>query len=674
MKCKSTILFSLVFLVPFNLSALKVENPAAIKTDVKGSTKPQMPPGMTEDEMKMFSEFIESLDQETIDALTAIGEEIIKEADELGIDPFEYIELQAQVQKEFEDKEKKGDKAPKEKERIEKQAAQVIAPTADAQTAQEAFNGIVKVIPIIIQKAASDITLANEMLPFKYRLDDLVFYFTKLSDDKMLKYIGDPSFAPLVENAKKLYKDLVTLNDQFFVAEFSLEGENPYETLDVSRAASQQEIINAYDKISKIVDPDMLELQLIREGKTDQQIKDEVDKARKRFQNINDSYVTLRSKEESKFILDRILDAVAQAVDTNKVLDEAKKVVQKYEPDAVKLKQEQEKKETDARKKQDEYLKKRPITSRAFNMPLPSGKYKRSSSGAGAGKYGKGGGGYSPSGIKKKESTSGSKLPKTPKSEKKSGGSKGKDKVDKDKDKDKDKKEKKKIEGKKGEPTKGKEREKGKESSKDVLIALGSIEKSFSDLKDFLNENEIVKGTWKYKENEEEKTLAPKGATEGQGIAYFLTTAFPNDVEAKEKLKTAFSQLKVELTRKFNNISKDIKKTLDKTLKDKKEDQKQFKDEVAKLFKKFEESDEYISIALLMKHLQKETPYIRMGTNNIAINDEKKNFVLNELEKDVEKPEALIKILHDSYSKARDAVVPKEEKGKSGQMPKPPKA
>jgi hypothetical protein len=165
MKSKSTIflfsalLFFMISLIPHAFFAgMKMEKPSATKTapaktDQKAAAKPQLPPGMTEDEMKMFSEFIDSLDQETIDALTAIGEEIIKEADELGIDPFEYIELQAQMQKEFEEKGEKAEKgkAPVEKPKAEKPAAPV-APTADTQTAQEVFNGIQKLGKITINK------------------------------------------------------------------------------------------------------------------------------------------------------------------------------------------------------------------------------------------------------------------------------------------------------------------------------------------------------------------------------------------------------------------------------------------------------------------------------------------------------------------------------------------
>ena len=433
MKCKSTILLLSFLLFSVMTSVFNVYAPPtpAEAAATKNSSMPQMPPGMTEEEMQMFTEFIDTLDQETIDALTAIGEEIIKEADELGIDPFQYIELQAKMQEEFEE----------DTEKAIQESLQDVGPkktptsfSAEALTAQSVFKGIAQIIPIIIQKASSDINLSNEILPFKYRLDDLVYYFSKLSEDKMLAYISDPLFAPLVENAKKLYTELVTLNDQFYVPEFDITGKNPYEVLDIPRTASQKDIVAAFDKISKITDPDMLELQLIREGKTDQQIIQEVNQATARFQKITDAYLNLRSKEEAFFILSRILDAITQTVDTNKIIEEAKKVLQKYEPEAEKLKKEREKLEEEARKTQDAFLKKRPIRSQSFAMPAPSRKYKPSTS---RDKSDFGGGRYTPS-SKKKDGKMTDKLIKAPGGDKKPGAKKPGDKKD-DKKKEKEK-------------------------------------------------------------------------------------------------------------------------------------------------------------------------------------------------------------------------------------------
>jgi hypothetical protein len=653
----SSFIFAATFLMHFPLiSKVKPSGPPTATANANAA-KPQMPPGMSEEEMKMFSEFIDSLDQETIDALTAIGEEIIKEADDLGIDPFEYIELQAQVQKEFEEKAAK-EKAP-EKPKVEKPTGPTI-PTSDALSAQETFNGIVKVIPVIIQKASSDITLSNELLPFKYRLDDMVFYFTKLADSKMLKYISDPEFAPLIEHAKKLYKDLITLNDQFYVAEFSLEGDNAYEVLDVSRLASQKEVVDAFEKLSKKTDPDMLELQLIREGKSDQQIKDQVSSAKKRFDDINNAYATIHAKEESKFILERILDAVAQAVDTNKILEESKKVLQKYEPDALKLKQEQEKQEAAARKTQDEYLKKRPVTSRSFGMPPPSGKYKKSGSRDKYSNYDSGDYSSSPAGSKSKDRTTSAFKPT-----KTSAGGKIGDKKKEDEKKEKKKKKaaagdkKGKDDGKKA-GDKGDKKDEKKGMSEDAAKALAGLKKDLKFIK-----RDIIR-----------KSLSGNN----EGIADFLTTAFaaaadPADVAANNKTKEAekkpFIDLMVALTAKFNTITKNIKKVMDK-LDDKKEEQNKFREEAAKLFKKFEESDPYKSILLLLKKNDQGPGYllsdslvqISKGTPPVVVNilADKRDALLKTLEpcEEDEAPEPTIQCLRRAFEKARETLFPKD--------------
>ncbi len=676
MKYKSTILVMFLTLI---INGLIIHHSYAQPTGPSGPAqnkpagpggKPALPPGMSEEELKMFTEFIDSLDQETIDALTAIGEEIIKEADELGIDPFEYIELQAKMQQDFEEQQKKKPSGPQpEKAKVEKPVSTTVAPLAEAQTAQDVFAGIAKIIPIIMQKTVSDINLSNDILPFKYRLDDLVFYFTKLSDQKMLKYLNDPSFAPLIDNAKKLYKELMQLNEQFAPAEFSLEGEDAYEILNVSRSATPNEIVQAYDKITKITDPDTLELQLIKDGKSDQDIKTEVEKAKKIFDSINRAYDTLRAKEESKYLLDRMLDAISNAIDTNKVIEQARTVLQKYEPEALKLKQEQEKVEAEARKKQEAFIKKRAITTRAFAMPPASKKFKKGfkeegfGGGAGGGyDYGFGGGGGAPTTERMKPSYGGGFKPTT----KPSGGKYGEEDKKKKKEEKEEKKEKK-IKGEKEGAAKGKG--KAEKESKDVLVATGSLKEKLSDLKEFIKNNGLVKGA----------AIVQPGhvINEGEGLMHFLTTPYPAgaDAAATAKIKSDQDALLiafiVDLTKKYNDIAKFVKKTLDETL-TKRDDQKKFKEEAQKAYKKFEDSDEFKSINILVKKASDRPGDFLTQTNPANIDPAKRTLVLNTTGQPCtegeENPEPLIKCLRTAYKKFRDLIGYKEE-GAPGSVP-----
>lgn len=675
MNYKSTVflLLTLIVLMPINLRASS--GPSLLPPASGLGNNPELPPGMSEEDMKMFAEFIDSLDPETIKALEEIGEGIIKQAEELSeelgytVDPFEYIEMQAQKEQ--------NEKPPKPfepRKSSEKQAPAAPSSTAEAQSIQEVFKGIAKVISEILQKASSDINLSNEILPFKYRFDDLRFYATALSHDKVLKYLTDPSFASLNEHAKKLYKELVSLNDQLTVPEFSLEGENAYEVLDIPRTASQKDIVTAYDKISKITDPDLIELQLIKEGKTDQEIKIEADKARKRFDTITDAYMTLRSKEEAKIILEHILNIVAQAVDSDKILEEAKKVLQKFDPEAANLKKEQEKIEAEARKKQEEFLKKRPIVSRSFSMPRPSkgGSGKRSKFSDDFGD----GGEYTPSGSSKKDKKD-FKPTQLPTGKKGNSGTKKDDKKKDDKKKKDTKKNGKKDEGAKKPGAAAKDGEKKEGRKEEVSIEIGGLKKEFKDIEELIKNNSVFKKGDKEKEGD-------KLAIKGQGLLEYLTTPITETTPAENQ---SINTLMLQLTAKFKSIEKSVKKTLSDTFKDKKEEQKQFKDEAVKLFKKFEESNQYKLGAnyLLSDELKPISTGLKMLISKtqespiLPIVSQKRDFILQSSEltpevasgESAEKPEPYIERLRKAYKSLKKRVGI-DEKGKPGQMPAGP--
>ncbi len=602
----------------------------------------QLPFEMSEDEMKMLSEFIDSLDQETLDALNAIGEEIIKEADELGIDPFDYIQLQAQMQQEYEDK------AAKETTEKGKVTPGVIQPTAEAQTAQDIFKGIAKVVPAIMQKAASDINLSNDLLPFKYRLDDLVYYCTRLADEKMLKYLADPNFKELIDTTRNLYKALTTLNEQFAVAEFSLEGENPYEVLDISRSASQDEIVAAYDKLLKIIDPDTLELQLIKNGKTDEEIKKEVEKANARLESVNNAYGLLRSKEEATYILNKILDAVSEAVDTKKMLEQATKILQLHEPEALKLKKEQEKLEAEARKTQDAFIKKRPITSRAFAMPMPKQKAGK--------KYGaerEGRAGYTPTKVPKKKETI--KPSKVSTAGKGGGGAKPTGKKPEEKKKEEGKKKKggakPASKGKPGEPAKRGEAK--KPTTSEVATALGEVNASLTAIKKVIKRHKDI-------------------INEENPLPAFMTTAFTGNPEEIAKQKEAYGKFLKELSDAFVTLESTIRAGFKKfgEKSERKDELKQYKDEVAERIKKFEKLDKYALIRILFAPNFAPGKILRIKDKDLNMNKEKEELFFT-TKPEGEGKEPYTDLIREAYKNVKSKVMPKEEAKKPGLPPAP---
>lgn len=458
MKIKS-IVFFLCTLISFNNTPLYASAGPSKKTDMEDL-------GLSEDDMKMFTEFIDSLDEETINALTAIGEEIIKEADELGIDPFEYIEMQAKMQEEY-------DKTPPPAPALA--PGKVTEPEKKAPIVDvgmiETLENLIRLIGDIRQKAAHDKEYANQLIPYKYRLDDLVFYLNILKNPLLIKYFSDKEFESLTTNIKQLYARLAELEPQLNIKEFSLEGKNFYEILDLPRTATQDEIVQTYQQKIASSNPQTLEARLIRQGKTKEEINKALDEVNASFNSLNEAYTELRNQEEAKYIFDQILAAFSQATDQQLILEEIKKLLKKHEPEALKTQQEREKVEAEARKLQEEALKKRALPGRmVFSMPPPLPPFSSYEPPVSGGDFfGSSSFGATPS-----------LTPPTSAGIKAKGGSKGTDKAGKKKDGDKKKKKKKK---KKGEDTKGGDKGKAGEKLPSKVNAQVAIIKSI--IKDF---------------------------------------------------------------------------------------------------------------------------------------------------------------------------------------------
>jgi len=373
MKTKSIIFFLCALLFSNNILLYSASAPSKATTQTNnGAQKPGMPDfDLSEEDMKMFNEFIDSLDEETINALTAIGEEIIKEADELGIDPLDYIEMQAQMQEDYEKPTSLLPTQPAKTTEVEKKA---IIPI-DINTV-EMIKNLIILIGDIRQKTAPDTDYANQLIPFKYRLDDLVYYLNLLTNEKLTKFLAEKEFEPLSLTLKELHTRLAELEPQLNIPEFSLEGKNFYEVLDLPRSATQDDITQAYQQKIAAINPQNLEARLIRQGKDTAEIAEAVDEAKVKFAVLNEAYTELRNQEKSNYIFDQILAALSKATDEQLILEEIKKLFKKHEPEALKTQQEREKIEAEARKLQEDALKRRPLPGRMiFSMPPPQPSY-----------------------------------------------------------------------------------------------------------------------------------------------------------------------------------------------------------------------------------------------------------------------------------------------------------
>lgn len=528
----------------------------------------ELPPGVTEEQMKEFEkaldEIIAGLDQETLDYLTALGEQMIQEAEAAGMNPFEYIEKQAELGQ-LPDIELPGLKPPQQPA-IQQPPVQTptkpLIPPADAvrtQTVvQELIASLLAYIHDIRQKAASDADLAREINPFKYRLDDLVYYLHMLQNPRLSQLLTQKEFSTLFELLSAFGQELSLIAARFEVPEFDIFGKDPYVLLKVSKDASNEKILEAFSKASEQYDPIILQRTLRKENQPSSVIEKQLERARTKNRKLLSAYERIRQERESRFILDEILNLLVDYLEQKKLLDELKQILQKFEPEALKIKQERDKLEESARRAQDEVLRKRPIVSRIFDMP--AARDVRSGAGRDT-RPGSGGAGLPPAVGGKP--TDGKKPTDT--SSKKPGEDGKKPPIKKPDDKKKDEKDKKKKEEKAKKKADEKSKAAKTETAPEVIKKIAVLEEEFKNLEKLIDDNK-----------EEFKKLKE----------FLLKSG--DDLTTEENFKTAekYLQLISSFSSSFQKMSSMIKKVI-ADFKGK-PTEKQYKAEVQKLINAFE--------------------------------------------------------------------------------------
>lgn len=331
-------------------------------------TLPNGMPQLSEAEMDAFvKELLENLDEDTLNELAKIGEQIIKEAQDQGYDdPFEYLtKLENEAQQKLAEEIKPVPPVvTPEKPQEPKQAPVSIKKIEEIQGI---IDQIIRSITSARQKTSEDIALSNAFSEVKYPIDDLIYYLTIIKQEKFIKFLLDKESEQLYENLRSLSYELFTLEHQLAVPEFSLLGESPYDILDIPHTTSPDEIVNSYETKVAELNPQLIQTTLKKQGKSPEFIKSKLDEAQQKYTELYDAYSLLRAKEESKYIVEKILAMLKEALYTNNLLEELKKLIKKYEPEELKKKEERDKVEEQARKTQEEAFRRIPLPQ--FTMP-----------------------------------------------------------------------------------------------------------------------------------------------------------------------------------------------------------------------------------------------------------------------------------------------------------------
>lgn len=333
---------------------------------------PDMSPAEIAEMEKMFDEIINNLDPETLAALEELGNQIIQEAQENGYDdPFEYImhEAEREFPQDF-------PPLPTEKP-TEPVVVQPPVTGSKATHLKTLIANLISDIAAIRQKAASNNTFASVLADYKYHIDDIIYYLNLIQTNPyLINYVLSTEFEPLHASLEKLHQSLHELMPQLEVPEFSLEGKVPHVVLGIPYAATQDEIVEMYQQKVKALEPQALKISMIAEGKSTQEIDKKIAEAKATTDDLVKAYSQLRSQEKSKFVFEKIMQAFADAIHQEKLLQEFTKLLKRYEPDALKMKEAQEKLEATARAEQEKAAKKRAsfVTNPNFTMPAYSEK------------------------------------------------------------------------------------------------------------------------------------------------------------------------------------------------------------------------------------------------------------------------------------------------------------
>jgi hypothetical protein len=275
-----------------------------------------MPPGKpgggmlpmpTAQEMEEIQKFLDTLSPEELDELAKIGEEMIETAEKEGRPLFGPAPVAPTTPKPKPTSTKHTVK-PKEQA---KPKARVLT-SKEKSRIQRILSGLVDTIASIRQKATSDETLVQLIAPLNKTLSDLTYYLNVVNYSKHLVHLTDTEFTPLNNNLRKLYEQVEEIDSELTVPEIEVGKKQTTADLKLQR----------------------------------QQIKD------------------------ATSLLQKFISIIESATAQKHILTDLERLVQKYEPEALKIKKDQEEKE----KKASAHKTSLPTTNTVQTYQSPSGK------------------------------------------------------------------------------------------------------------------------------------------------------------------------------------------------------------------------------------------------------------------------------------------------------------
>jgi hypothetical protein len=320
----------------------------------------QMQAGLDDEALEWFNEFFSQFTEDELNEFAQIGEKYIEEEMKKGKDLDTILN---EVFEPFETPLGPDPAQPLETTTtVQSPVPTPTLPTVDAKTLDDIrmlLKTIVNKIEIIRQRANHDRKSREMLKPWQYHLDDLIYFAHQLSQEKLIKYLMDKEFAELLTAIRQLLQELSFYEPLFQPQETAIEVENPYEILGLSPAASLETVQERYQTLMKEKSPERIRKEMTQEGKSPELVKQAIANAKTEQEALQQSYSTITAQEQSRQALYAIIEALARAIYTNDMFGQIKKLMQKYEPEALKIKEAQEKREGEARKEQEKLLQMR---------------------------------------------------------------------------------------------------------------------------------------------------------------------------------------------------------------------------------------------------------------------------------------------------------------------------
>lgn len=230
---------------------------------------------------------------------------------------------------------------------------------------------IVSKIAAIKQKAASRRAVQEKLAPWEYHLTDLSYYLTIIQDDALAKYLQQPEFEQLYNNLVALNRSLSEQEPRLQIEQMlEVEFEDPYITLGFATSnISKPEVDTKYQQLVKEKNPFTIEDALKKEGLSKAEIEKRFKQAQQEYNKIFEAYKRIEQKETSARSFLSILQAFHKAIYQDKIIDDVKKLLGTYDPEALKLKEAQEQKEKEARDYKKKLTEQEPDFDIDFNWP-----------------------------------------------------------------------------------------------------------------------------------------------------------------------------------------------------------------------------------------------------------------------------------------------------------------